>query len=416
MNAITSRISIQKSVDYIVLAYALTLPLSRAAVSLFSVLLILLWLVDSNIKERFFASLKNPLILSLIVFLLFSTLSLTWSSNISGGIKYLRHYWYILPLFTFFSYVRAALIPKIISAFLMGMIISEVLSYGIFFELWTFGHATPQDPSPIMNHIHYSTFLALTSLLLLNKFFFETEFKYRLFYFLYFLATTSNLFINGGRTGQLAFIIGIFVVGIVNMKNKLLAVVSIFVLAGTIFTAAFSISPTFQTRVNTTFSALTKIESGNNEMYASSFGTRLGAWVVGVQIFKQHPLLGVGMGSEMDALKNEIDTKMPQLKTFDPTYGPLLYNIKHYHNSYITYLLQMGVIGLFIFLSVFYAIAKLPLQERELSNLRYIFLTVFMVSCFFEQMFALEFPLALFTLFSGIFLTASRDSKEKGIE
>ena len=411
MNRLANKIPIQKSIDYIVLAYAFTLPLSRAAVSLFSILLFLLWLLDSNLKERFITSLKNPFILSLAIFLLFSTLSLLWSENYIGGIKYLRHYWYILPLFTFLTYIKVEYIPKIISAFLMGMIISEVLSYGIFFELWTFGHATPQDPSPIMNHIHYSTFLALTSLLLLNKFFFETEFKYRLFYFIYFLTTTSNLFINGGRTGQLAFIIGIFVVGVVNMKNKFLAITSIFVLLIVLFSAAFTISPTFQTRIGTTLSAITKIESGNNQMYASSFGTRLGAWMVGMKIFQDHPFLGVGMGSEMDALKKKIDTTMPELKTFHPDYGPLLYNIKHYHNSYITYLVQMGIVGLILFLSIFYTLGSLEIKNKELNNLKYIFLTVFMVACFFEQMFALEFPLALFTLFGGISIAANEHTK-----
>ena len=144
-------------------------------------------------------------------------------------------------------------------------------------------------------------------------------------------------------------------------------------------------------------------------MYASSFGTRLGAWMVGMKIFKDHPILGVGVGSEMDALKEKIDTTMPELKTFHPEYGPLLYNIKHYHNSYVTYLVEMGIVGLFIFLAIFYSIIKLPVKNREIHNLQYIFVTVFMVACFFEQMFALEFPLALFTLFSGIFIAASKE-------
>jgi len=409
VNILQNRIPIQKSVEYIALIYAFTLPLSRAAVSITSALLLLLWLLDKDLKERFLLAVKNPLILSLGVFILFSAFSLLWSDNVLRGVLQLKHYWFILPLFAFFSYVRQELIPKIISAFLLGMIISEILSYGIFFELWSFGNATPENPSPIMNHIHYSTFLALTSLLLLNRFFFETQLKWKVAYFLYFLLTSSNLFINGGRTGQLAYLFGIFVVGMVNVKRKMLAFISIFILASFIFATAFSISPNFKSRVNTTLHAITQIESGTNQMYASSFGTRLGAWMVGMKIFKDHPILGVGVGSEMDALKEKIDTTMPELKTFHPEYGPLLYNIKHYHNSYVTYLVEMGIVGLFIFLAIFYSIIKLPVKNREIHNLQYIFVTVFMVACFFEQMFALEFPLALFTLFSGIFIAASKE-------
>jgi len=407
VDKITNKFSLQKSVEYTLLAYAFTLPLSRAAISFFTLLLFILWLIEPERKERFIASLKNPLIFSLTLFLLFSLLSLIWSTHFMHGVKYIRHYWYLLPLLTFFSYAKSELIPKIISAFLFGMLMSEILSYGIFFELWSFGHATPQDPSPIMNHIHYSAFLAVTSLLLFNKVFFETDLRWKFFYFLYFLMTSSNLFINGGRTGQLAYVVGMFVVAIINVKHKILGVFTIFVLASAIFITAFSLSPTFQTRLQTTLQSLTKIESATNQMYASSFGTRLGAWMVATKIFQDHPLLGVGMGSEMQALKDKIDTTMPQLKTFDPEYGPLLYNIKHYHNSYVTYLVQMGIIGLALFLYIFYSLAKLPVQNKELNNLKYIFITVFMIAALFEQMFALEFPLALFTLFSGIFIAAN---------
>ena len=411
MNDLLRKIPVEKSINYLVLAYAFTLPLSRAAVSLFSILLFVLWLLESGLKERFLNALKNPFILAWAIFLLFSTLSLLWSEYFIHGLKYLRHYWVLLPLFAFVTYVKTENIPKIISAFLFGMLISEILSYGIFLDIWTFNHKTSLDPSPFMNHIHYSTFLAVTSLLLLNRFFFEEELKLRVFYFIYFLMTTSNLFINGGRTGQLAFVIGLFVVGIINMKNKLVAIFSIALLSTLLFTTAYYLSPTFQSRLHTTMSALTQIESNTNQMYASSFGTRLGAWMVASKIFQDHPLLGVGMGSEMYALKEKIDTTMPELKTFHPEYGPLLYNIKHYHNSYVTYLIQMGTIGLILFLHIFYRLAKLPIGDRELNNLKYIFIIVFMIACMFEQMFALEFPLALFTLFSGIFVAASKTKK-----
>jgi O-antigen ligase len=412
MNIPYNKFSIQKSIDSILILYAFTLPLSRAAVSITSALLFLLWLSDKNRKERFFQALKNPLILSITVFILFCFTSLLWSDNVIRGLLQIKHYWFILPLFVFATHVKQEILPKLISAFLLGMIISEVLSYGIFFELWHFGNATPQNPSPIMNHIHYSTFLVLTSLLLLNRFFFETQLRWRIAYFAYFLLTSSNLFINGGRTGQLAYLLGLFVVGMVNIKHKFLAFLSIFFLAAFVFGAAFSISPNFQTRLNTTLNAIKQIESGTNQMYASSFGTRLGSWMIATKIFQDHPILGVGVGSEMDALKKKIDTKMPELKTFHPEYGPLLYNIKHYHNSFVTYLVEMGVVGLLLFLSIFYSILKLPIKDKELNNLKYIFVTVFMTACFFEQMFALEFPLALFTLFGGIFVAASKQGEK----
>lgn len=407
MQILNKNISIEKSINYIILAYAFTLPLSRATISISTALLFLLWLFDKDLKERFFLSMQNKVILSVTLFIFFSALSLLWSGNPLKGILELKHYWFLLPIFVLATNIKPEQIPKIISAFLLGMLISEILSYGIFFQLWTFGHGTPQDPSPIMHHIHYSVFLAVTSLLLLNRFYFEKEIKWKIFYFIYFIFTTSNLFINGGRTGQLAYILGIIVVALVNIKNKVMGITIILFLGTTIIVTAYNVSPNFHNKILQTSQSLLNIKSENSKMYQTSFGARLAAWEIGMEIFKNNPIIGVGIGSEMDALKHEINTNMTQFKN-----NPLVYNIPHYHNSYIGYLVQLGSVGLVLFLSIFYNLLKLPVKDKELRNLKYIFITVFMVACFFEQMFKVEFPLALFALFVGIFSAVSHSSKK----
>ncbi len=395
----------EESIKYIVLAYAFVLPLSRAGISIFTAALFILWLLAPNLKQRFFIVLNNKVILSVMLFMAFSLISLIWSENITRGLLNFKHYWFILPIFVFATNIKKEQTSKIISAFLLGMMVSEIISYGIFFQVWTFGHGTPQDPSPFMHHIHYSIFLAVTSLLLLNRFYFETASKWKIFYFIYFLFTTSNLFINGGRTGQLGFIVGIFVVGIVNMKNKFVALFSILLLVIAIGTVAYKFSPTFQNKVAQTSQTITDIQDGKSNMYSTSFGARLGLWIVGEKIFLAHPIIGVGLGSEMDALHHKIDTDMPQFRDTP------VYTLPHYHNSYVTYLVQLGLIGFLLFISIFYHIAQLKIDNKQFNNLKFIFLTVFMIGCFFEQIFAAEFPMALFALFIGVFLASSQNNK-----
>lgn len=400
-----SKFKIENIIEYVVLAYAFVLPLSRAGISIFTVALFIFWLLAPNLKQRFFIVFNNKVILSVMLFMVFSLISLIWSENITRGLLNFKHYWFILPIFVFATNIKKEQVSKIISAFLLGMLISEITSYGIFLQIWTFGHGTPQDPTPFMNHIHYSIFLAVTSLLLLNRAYFETTYKWKIFYFIYFLFTTSNLFINGGRTGQLGFIIGIFVVGIVNMKNKFVALISILLLVITISTVAYKFSPTFQNRITQTLQTIRDIQDSKSNMYSTSFGSRLGLWIVGEKIFLDHPIIGVGLGSEMNALHHKIDTDMPQFRDTP------VYTLPHYHNSYVTYLVQLGFIGFLFFISIFYHIAKLKIDNKQFNNLKFIFLTVFMIGCFFEQIFAVEFPMALFALFIGIFLASSQNNK-----
>lgn len=401
INKITS-LSIPNLITYLSVVYAFILPLSRGLISMITALLLVLFLFDKNLKQRLLLILHNKVLISVIIFYLFTFSSLLWSDDIKEGLVYLRRYWYLLIIFVFTIYLKKEDIPKIISAFLLGMLISEILSYGIFFELWHMKHGTPSDPTPFMNHLQYSMFLAFTSLLLLNKSFFGTKNKFRIFYFIYFLMTTSSLFINGGRTGQFAFLISIFTVGFLNMKNKLLSIVSMLLLLGTILTVAYQFSPVFQVRSSSANSEIQKLLHHDKSMYHGSFGERLAAWEIGLDIFKDKPLIGTGVGSEMDALKEKID--FLNIKAFKID---AIYNIKHYHSNYVTYLVQLGIIGLILYLHIFYRILTLPIQNREINNLKYIFIIVFMTSSLFEQMFYAQFSLALFGFFTGIFIVAS---------
>ena len=393
-----------KIINSLIILYALLLPISRAGISLLTALLFLLWLLDRNLKDRFLDVIKNKVIISILAFFGFSTLSLIWSNNVPEGLHTLVNYWYFLTIFVFASYVKLKDLTKIISAFLLGMMISEILSYGIFFELWTWKHGTPMDPTPFMNHLQYSMFLTFASLLLLNRFFFESELKWKVFYFLYFLTVTSNLFLNGGRTGHLAFAISIFVVGFLNIKNKLVAFVSMLALVSAIFYTAYHVSPVFKVRFDQATVETAKISNDSDTKYTGSFGIRLGAWILGAEIFKDNPIIGTGLGSELDALKEKIKNSSSEFNAVSHVLT------SHFHNNYVTYAVQLGIIGLLLYLNIMYQALKLPIQNRELSNLKYIFIVVFGVASMVEQMFDAQFSLALFALFVGIFISASRSS------
>lgn len=393
------RIDFDKYINYIAIVYAFLLPISRAGISLLTATLFLLWLLDKDLKTRVKSIISNKVIFAILIFFSFSLLSLLWSSNIPEGWKFLRTYWYLLPVFAFATHIRHEALIKIISAFLFGMLISEILSYGIFFEIWQWKNVPPTDPTPFMNHLQYTMFLAFAALLLLNRFFFETNTKWKIFYFIYFLTVTSNLFLNGGRTGQLAFVVSIFIAGFLNIKNKLLAFSSMLVLVSAILFTAYNISPVFQDRIALAEHETKILSNESDNQYKGSMGKRLGAWIVGYEIFKENPLVGTGIGDEMDALRYKIKHDMPEMMD--------AYTIVHYHNNYVTYLVQIGLIGLFLYLNIIYQVLRLPIQDRELSNIRYIFIAVFSTASLVEQMFSAQFPLALFTLFVGIFISAT---------
>jgi len=386
-------------INYIITLYAFIIPISASDPKKLTLLLLLLWVLDINIYSKITKLFESRVFIALFLFLSYSVLSLLWANNLSSGFNFLTHYWYLLAFPIFITELKLHNIPKILSAFLLGMFISELISYGVMFEFFTFKKATPLNPSPFMHHTFYGLFLAFTSLLLLNKIFTTIQIKDRLLYFLFFLTVTANLFMNAGRTGYLAFSIGFITISFLYIKNKVSAFFFILLFIGTISTISYNFSSVFNARIHQAQAELTKIYENSATKFHGSFGLRLTVWSVGIEMIQENPLLGTGVGNEMIALKEKLEN--------DPLKKKLIYNIHHFHNDYISYFVQLGIFGFLLYLNIFYQLFKLSISDKEISTLRYLFIIIFLISSLVDFVFVHKFTLALFVLFSAIFTVKS---------
>jgi O-antigen ligase len=222
---------------------------------------------------------------------------------------------------------------------------------------------------------------------------------------------TTNLFINGGRTGQLAFVISIFVLGFYNIQNKVKAFFIMFLLSALIIVTAYSFSQVFKTRVDNGIYQVSRFVNDDENKYNESVGYRLAAWHEAiVTIIPEHPIVGVGMGDEMHVIEENIEKNNYTGVYKSALQWMIQYN---YHNAYIQYTVQLGIIGLFLYLFMFYNIFRLNIANKELSNSRYMFILVFCISSLFDVAFTVQFPLALFALFVGVFIGFSNLNEEE---
>jgi len=206
------------------------------------------------------------------------------------------------------------------------MLISELTSYGIYFGLWSVNNKPPSNPSPFMDHTSYSTYLAVTLILIAVKFYQSSSKKWKIFYSLYFFTAMSNLFINGGRTGQVGFVTAVIVLAIVyfkSLKNILLA----FAFVSVTLIGAYNISPNFHNRIDQLHS---DVDAGYYKKdYNGSLSRRYALWRIGTDIFLTHPLLGVGIKGDMQ-LRNIYCTRYGFPKGFFKGY-------LDYHNTFVQY-------------------------------------------------------------------------------
>lgn len=385
--------NIKLYINYMLVGYAFCLPISKAGISFFGILIILLWVSEGDWRYKFNQYKNNPLILALSIFILYSIISLFWASNMSYGLDYVFKYKHFIIIAVIYSSLDKRFIKYIFTAFLLSMFISEIVSYGIFFEIWTYKNISPHDPSPFLNHTDYSIYLTFTAMILLSRIFYEDNIKYKILYSLFFISVTANLFINGGRTGQATFVIVLFMVFILNMKKKLKAFILSLLLVTITFSIAYNSSPNFHKRFNQATTDISNMIYQNN--FKGSFSTRVSLWIVGFEEITEKFSFGSGIGNEMKMV--DYYSKNNNWTTNK------LSNFGDHHNIFITYGVQLGQIGLILILSIFYFLLNLKIKNNQYKNLNYVFIILFIMWSFGGLSFHLMSSMVFFALFAGLF-------------
>jgi len=398
-----AHVEYNKYLNNLAVFYAFLMPLSRAGIVLFSGMLLILWVLEGEFRKKYLLLSQCKVVVALLLFICFNLLSILWSDNRWDAFDYVLKYWYFLSILVFFTSLKKEYISKVMSAFILGMFISEIISYGIFFEFFHFNGTTSENPSPFMHHIEYSIFLAFTALVLLNRIFNEGDFKYKLLYTFFFITMSGNLFLTAGRTGQFAFVLGLFVLALLSFKNKIKAFSLSIVLSIIIVGIAFNLSNTFNERVITGKENLVNVVK--NKDYCTSWGGRVGAWILSKDIILKNPFIGAAPVDNMIEFHTLIDNKYPEMKCMHDSF-------MHVHNQYLQIFTQLGIVGLIIFLSLFYFIGTLPLKDGEYSKIKYIYLTVIMFAFISEVIMHRQFSMALFALIVGLLIAQYRTENE----
>jgi O-antigen ligase len=169
--------------------------------------------------------------------------------------------------------------------------------------------------------------------------------------------------LTGSRGGLLVTIVALMIVPLTMDRltpGRLVTAVAI--LVGSVALAAAYIPHTIVERLSTT----------TTEVEDVRFGGRFKYWVAGVHAFAQRPLTGYGSGSFVVAIRPEMGT---------------LSNVAH--NTYLSVLVEQGIIGLVLYLMMFVAvyqsIFRLPKLERRFALILLATLAIAILSLTWED-------------------------------
>jgi O-antigen ligase len=393
------KIDINVIANYLILLYAFLLPLHKGLVSVIGKILIVLFFFRKDIKD-FLIKLWNlkwfKIFLALVIYSIFISF---YSSSFSYGLNYtLKKYLPYFEIFVIAFLVEKKFIKYAISAFLLGIFVSEIVSYGIFFNLWETAYNlkaynSEGDPTPFMHHTYYSLFLSIGILIILVTL---LEEKKNIFLFFFLVTMSINLFIIGGRGGQLAFFITLFILVLYSKNKKFLLLIPFGIF---VFIMAYYFSDLFHLRVDKAIDDIKKVIYDFN--FCSSWGIRASAWILTFEMLKHNWLFGLGYNNYVEPMKHLIETKF---SNFACSIAPLS---THLHNQYLTMLIDGGIFYLVLFLYAFYLFIRLPIKDEYLKKIKLIIFVNFAVLSFVEPVFFQAWSMYLFIFFAAILLKES---------
>jgi O-antigen ligase len=347
---------------------------------------------------------RQKVVIVFMVFIAMHLLSLLWSEHrVNGAQAISRMIRYIfLPMVIYASVMKESSVKYIISAFILGMFINEIISYLIYFDVYETAYSKAHHwPVGFINHIPYSVLVAFTAILILFQAKHMDKGYVRAVYITFFMTMTANLVISSGRTGYAAYfgslIILLFSYYTLTIKNFLQ--VLIFPIA--VFALAYSLDAGVQARVKASVDAVEQINTDKN--YDTSSGARIALYSVAQDILDQPEnsiIYGAGTGGIKSSLRESIERT--------GILGGAYKKLDHLHNSQLTAYVRTGLVGLFLLLLFYYFFWRTPVKSKEALFIKQLLFLIVVISTFGDVILSIKETMLFFGIFAGLVIFDGR--------
>lgn len=384
--------SISQWIYGLAIAFSFTLPMPffNGKVGLFSVLLLVLWIAEGKFKEKvkIFRSIKFLTILSIAIGYMIVVLAL--SDHLE------KAYRSIIP-FKYYPIIFFIILTSIPKEKLFSLIHAFVLGVVAFFLLQMASELV--NTLPYYSKLHpsravYSPFLAFATLFYLNRLVNSTPENKKLYWFSLglFAVLFSLLFFHaGGRAAKIGFVLGTLVIFAYNRQSIARYIALVFLVMVTFI----SLSYNFSSEAKCAVDDLQCIAEENK--YEGSWGLRYGIWNASANVIQDNMLFGVGLGDGPDALQRLIirgeDQMFYSVMCLDGVHSLLVY-----------ILLELGLVGLLLYVLFLRFILLLPIENIEIKALSTTFVVVFLFSSLADEIIFMKPYNNFFALMTAVFI------------
>ncbi|MDE0694047.1 MAG: O-antigen ligase family protein [Gammaproteobacteria bacterium] len=406
--------------SHLLVALIFTIPITTAGSNILAALLLVAWLARRRFRADWQELRGNPVALAALGFFGLHVVGLLWSADLAQGLAATQKEWKFLLLPVFLFSARTGHAGRYVGALLLSMAVCVAASFCIRFgvlEPW--GRATIDNPVPFGTHVVYGPLLAFAIYLAAERLLFgrlPPVAKAALAVLL--VAMAMNLFMTAGRAGHVMFFgaLAILCWQFVSRRRDagsareatrivahLAAAGAAVGLAGAALLVAFLTSDAFRTGVTDAVADLRSFDADP----ASPVGERVAYAAAGMDVFLEHPLVGVGTGD----LPRQIDEALTSR-------GLDVRRRSNPHGMYVMAMVQFGILGLAALGWLFVAQLRVAWRRGHSSALMRARIGVampllFALICFAESYLAVHATALLFAAFSG-FLYKQGDGSAVG--
>jgi len=342
--------------NHLIVIFAFSIPLLVSVRRVSISLIILLFLARGRIIHHLKQVLHDPVVLSFALYFLVHVLWLAGSDDMISAKKSLHDAAFLLFVPLFVSFIDKKYVGRIAGAFILGMVISSIISYGMFFDLVQVSphnvtQGVARDPTPLYHHTHYGFMLAITAVILLYKFIELASLDfYKLSTGILFILIAANTLIIEGRSGFVLFVILTFIMLLLHYRRRAIIPVmltSVIIVITSIL--SYSYIDVFKDRVDLTIQSSESAVMDKN--YNTSIGGRAGMLVYSLDAISGHMTLGRGTGDHVTEVRKVMDKE--KVKGAE-----LVRSLSHTHNEFVSSLLQFGILGFLAFLNIPYQMMR----------------------------------------------------------
>ena len=401
--------------NYLFVVYAFFISISMDITRDIFTLILILFFLSGNIKDKLLFAIKDKVVQAFLAFYIIHFIWMIGSQSIEVAQYKVSSLRYMLYIIIYITMIRSDFVYKILNGFLFGIFFNEIISYLMFIGIkipflpyQTTGFANVPFA---LSYTQYSILLSISMGVMLYLILtYRQNIYMNILYGFFFVSSSTNIFIIESKLGYGLYFISIVTVLIFfvirNKKYNMILFTLSLAFFGYLF--AYNFSSVFQVRVNGfVLDAKSALISDN---YSTSTGARVGFYHYGFEIFKNNTLFGVGTGDHINEFIKFIKEKEDDQNNFAGMTGALdLSGSGNLHSEYLDASLQFGILGLLLFLNIFYQIMVYDTKNDNIKVINILLPTILLVVSTVSLVFGYSMLGKMFTLLTALTLNKYSD-------